>query len=979
MWRLGNVRGIFGLWVTLLIAAGDAVPRVLAAGEPRAVQPAAEVADWKVHGPTGRVFGALADRNMVVEYDVTGAVVRNISVDSPPTRLLIKHDRLVIACPKTTSLHVFDLKKDELEESVLLRDQTPIAMFCSQADNPYVYCLCRSPDRGIAGDLLQVDLKTRKVTRQQILQNWRPVGSTHAVMSADGKRVVADARGFASPSGAGLMKFDEEDFSFVNVRDYQGSFGPIVAGPLNRDWALGEHLYTFDLSHSSRSFAGAPVAIHPKWDLAASIASNELALERFSDATLIERLKLPDEIKLPGENPADGSSPDPTLQFDLRHNALFFGTARHACWLDLAPFQEKFAVLRRIAAPPEFTWNIDESRGIPVEFTNGALPAGLELRMTQGPKGAVLRGHDIVWQPSTEDVGDHVIQLQLSAVEDGKVLDTADVRVEVTRPRIHLGFTAHAMEMSLDGGFLFVWGAVGGEVPHTVQPGPHEVAVIDLRKSRLLVRKSMAQGVRCAAIDEKFVYIAPASGNIIYRLNHALEDGARQFLQFPPQQLWRIGPDRLAVVANDVLLFDVEKMVPAPPAELPSPGIEPQPAVSSYNKGMASHSRGIVQMFGRVVDGRTGKTWRLSGVASLPCLTGDAGSNRAMMLAFRNASPLPSQWGRQLSHAILTNHRGSQIAQWSSNGSDVAVFADDWPGFVTVATAVDGRTVHKTLEVRSVVDGAVRYSAPLESSTQRNSPYLRFGSRTMLVHGHTVYYATNDEIVLVSIPEGVTSQLRVPTHFLVEQQTELEVEKSVSFPLRVGGEREGITFTLLDESPGVAIDARQGTLTIDTEALWKNLVSRIPPGEIEGSVLRSTAQPPSRYSRGENARHYKFLTGKDLPEDKFAAQLPVHVNLRDVEGQEDTIHFHVVVSGPRKAIDDAIELRKAEQAKRMAERVESQRKAELARNAAPARPGNQTPSQPGTTAEERLNELEARMRRIEAALDSILKRLDEKK
>ena len=246
------------------------------------------VSDWVVHPSSGRVFASALDGDQVIEYSTSGEV-RRFSVGSHPDELLLKGDQLIVGCSKSPSLHVIDLKTNQSIGVVKLSGKGPYALFCSKAEDNYVYCICNPGTAWWDGQVFQVDMRTMKVRRQVKVQPWGQSHPMHVAMSADGKWIVPDARGHSSPSGADLMKVDSETLTFTQVRDYHSSFGPITAGPLNRFWMLGNHLYTLDLTKKVRSFSGRTCAIHPKHDLVASLNGSTLFLERLSDREPIGR------------------------------------------------------------------------------------------------------------------------------------------------------------------------------------------------------------------------------------------------------------------------------------------------------------------------------------------------------------------------------------------------------------------------------------------------------------------------------------------------------------------------------------------------------------------------------------------------------------------------------------------------------------------------------------------------------------------
>jgi hypothetical protein len=935
------------------------------------VDVAGGVGDWVVHESSGRVFATLSDSNEVVEYSSTGEV-RRLKVGEAPTEMILKGDRLIVACTKSPALHVIDLQKNAELGVIKVNGKGPYALFCSQVDNEYVYCICNTGDAWWDGEIFQADLKTLKVRKQQTVRGWGQSHAIHVVMSRDGKWIVPDARGASSPSGSDLMKVDEEELTFTQVRDYHKSFGQMVAGPMNRYWTFGNALYTLDITKKVRTFSGQLVAIHPLLDLAASTTSSGLALERFSDSSPIATVDLPKPADLKRDS-SNRSRPrsipafQPTVQFDLQQNAVFVGVENRGYWVSLQEYRGELAPLMIVRAPSEVTSLVGRPLRIPLQVTNSDQQK-TKLQIADGPKSATIAEGELVWQPGAEDVGFTTLQLELKSADD-KTLDTVDMTVHVTLPKLDLGFHAKTMELAPSGRHLLVWGlAPGQEDRHPAHTGADDLAIIDLQKLKVLVRKTLPQGIRCATIDDKYVYLSPNSGNLFYRLDHTLTKSKRKFLQSPPQQLTKISATQLAIVGQQLQVFDTETLQTVASSNVALFN----PSVVRVVQDLGNNE---IQVANRVVDRRNGKTVRITGFVNLPSLVQN---NVRMNYNPMDRNQTPPRRGRRLNGNNLVNHKGSQIAQWS--GQRLGIISDRWPMAVLIASSQEGRTTNTRMELCNLIDGTVEHSSIIHvSSANQNRAPSFYGSRNMLrISGDTVLYLQGTQLLLATVPPAIAKAMPVPTHFLQQQQAEIEVAERTKFLLAVGGKREGATFSLLAEYPGVELDPKSGELSIETQSLWDQFINRAAAESAVGTFPRRNQPVPT--SRLENAKQYKSLTGKDLPANKLAVQLPVSAVLQDPEGQEDGIQFSVIFVGPRKKLDDAI---KAKNAERLAAMEEAKRKQEEARarqvalREAEMKHRAQTGEGEKGVAE-RLAEVEGRMRRLEAALDSILKRLEEK-
>ena len=71
-----------------------------------------DTSGWAFHA--GRIFAAVKSTNSVIEYDTSGVEVRLFKVQSEPTEMIIKGDRLIVACSNPSSFSVIDLKTRSL-------------------------------------------------------------------------------------------------------------------------------------------------------------------------------------------------------------------------------------------------------------------------------------------------------------------------------------------------------------------------------------------------------------------------------------------------------------------------------------------------------------------------------------------------------------------------------------------------------------------------------------------------------------------------------------------------------------------------------------------------------------------------------------------------------------------------------------------------------------------------------------------------
>ncbi len=912
-----------------------------------------DVGDWAVHEETGRVFASIQSGNEVVEYQPKTGEVRRFKVGETPEEMIIKRDQLIVGCKKSPALFVIDLNTNQVAGSVKLIGKGPHALFCSQVDNNLVYCLCNTGAAFPDGEVFQIDSENLQVRKQLKTQTWGH-DVRHVVMATDGKWMSLDARGASSPSGAYLLKVDEDQGTFTQIFGHHDSFGELVAGPANRYWTLGNHLYSLDMTQKIRSFTGSPVAIHPTLDLAVSYVSGKLVLEKFSTGASIADAKFPSaQVSSPSRSHSETF--DPTIKYDLRNGYAVVGLETRCCWVDLKDFTN-LQPLRMLVAPSGISTLVEEMFRIPINVTNAELEPKAIIEIESGPKGVILEEGHLIWKPSVEDVGFSTIQLAVKDSMSQETIDSVALNVHVTLPEIELGFHAKSMEVSPSGKVLLVWGmAVGQENRHPAHPGPDKLMVIDLSTLKTLAVQEVPQGIRFATIDDKYVFLAPNSGNVFYRLDHTLKASKRQFLKSAPLRLVKISATELVALGEVIETFDIEKMQ-AKPTDVGA-GHSHMPYIDLEG--------GLLQKPYSIVNTHSGEVLRLHTMSQLPRVettSGDSGMHNQRNDQSRG-------WGRMVVNGnSLANFRGGQIASWPQ--SQTCLISHAWPMAVVVSASNNGRMLELSLQYCNLTEGTVMHSSVFDVRPNNGPSPNFYGERNqMRIVGNKICLINRDKIMIAPIPEAIAEQMPLPICFTEKQTTEVEVGGKKRVLLNVAGQTTGVTFSLMAESPGIDLEADSGNVTLDTDELWASTIAAAS-GEHPHS-MHDGAVPP--WQHDENSKWYKAMTGKVLAEDKLAVQLQLSVQVRDSEGQEDALQFIVLLVGPAADVSKAQEDRNkllVEQQEQVQVLAEAGRETRLK--------SAQEAKLEATKPQERLDQLEARIRRIEATLDAILQKLEDK-
>lgn len=926
----------------------------LVAAEPKSVEVADGVGDWVVHEETGRVFASLTNGDEVVEFSPSATEVRRFKVGAKPTEMILKGDRLIVACTASPALHVIDLQNNKALGTIPVSAFGVYGLFCSQAPNAYVYCITNLGAAWGESEVLQCDLTTMKVRRQKRSQGWGLAHPVRVAMSQDGRWIIADARGVNIPTRADMLNVDEEEFLFTPGRGHHQDFGPIVSVPGNRYWTLGNQLYSLDLARPLRTFASGTVVVHPRFDLAISRTDRGLALQRFSDSGTIANIPLPTSpakpARQPGERPRNSVviPADPTLQVDLKNNLVFYGDQFRGAWVDLTPHAAQFSPLIMVQAPSEVTSLVGRSLNVPVSTV--APVKNTKLTIADGPKSAKLEDGKFTWQPDAENAGFTTVELALQSTDDNRTLDTTKMTIQVTLPKLALGVAAKTMELAPGGRYLVAWGVVPGEESrHPAHTGADELVVVDVQDLKVLARKTFPQGVRCATIDDEFVYVSLNSGNLINRWNRELTESERLFLPATPKQLFPIGPGRLAATADQQLMMIDSKEMKSLPMSTDMTRGDPSRLIRSLG-----HLE--IQLGNRILDTRTGKTKTTTGFMNLPMLTTSVAQQFG---ATPPNYPAITRWGRTLAGNALTNYKGSRIFSWQ--GQRITAFSERWPMGILIGPAEGTSGPTTMMELVNLIDGTIVHAAVIDSAkpNQQTRTPSYYGIRnTLIVDNDRALFLMGSHLLAAPIPQRIAEAMPMPAHFVLPQRAEIDSEQPVTWKLATAGRTEGVEFNLLNEYAGLSLNRQTGEVTVDTPRLWEQFVQ----------LAVNNGQKSLWIGLPDQTKSYKELTGKELPEDKFVAQLPISVSLQDPEGQEDGIQFGVLVVGPRKPFEEALTARRTEQARQLMLRQEEQKAKEAAKQ-----------QEITNSVGERFDALEGRLRRLEAALESVLKKLDERK
>lgn len=530
--------------------------------------------------------------------------------------------------------------------------------------------------------------------------------------------------------------------------------------------------------------------------------------------------------------------------------------------------------------------------------------------------------------------------------------------------RLDLGFEATSMSLSHDGKLAAVWGmSLEDRNRKPSSPGRDELAIIDVEQGKVLKKKTFPQGVRSAAIDHEFVYVCPNSGSLVYRLDHSGENAKRLFLKLEPVRLMKISNQRLVIVGKRSKYQVVDRERLAPVSGLMS-------MYGDYGRQLTIHylTANEIRLGNRVIDYENGNLLRIETSSKLPVpnLNNEFSKRRN---AIANSGAVQESRGRQINSRSLMNDQRHSIASWPD--PEIVAISRFHPLAGVVSEVRRGKTNYKILDLRGSLDGAVVASFQVDSWNMRDRRRSRDSREfvRLTFSEHKVFVLSESSLCFASIDDFV-ADLESPIHFLAKQQTEVDVGNKIAFDLAVSDMGDGIEFQLLVEAPGISLDKSTGRIEIDTPLVWEQVIKYWSDPKTQIHFRGSKRQ--LLWEREANVENYHALTGKDLREGALAAAIPISAILRQPEGQEDMVDFCVILVGSRAKLAEAIARRDIEVAdtqqglyKRLLQAEAISRSSEIGEKLS------------DRSTEKRLDLIEVRLNRIEGAIDSLLKKLDE--
>ena len=923
-----------------------------------------DTASWALH-ESGRIFASVKSTNSVVEYDLRGKEVRKFDVEPEPGEMIIKGDHLVVACQKPSSVSVIDLKANRVTGKVVLGGKEQFGFFCSKVDNSLVYGFSKTGGYYNGGEIFQIDINAFKVIKRVKLKRWIQSNPHFAAMSADGKSLIARSSG-----GVTKVSVNEADGEFAYHGSLSAPSGQIQSGLNNRFWTAGKKLFSYDMKSALREFSGSPVTIHPRYNLAASFNVNALKIERFSDAQTLKTIPLAfqdSSKKMSRRTRITAKTFKKTNVLVGFDNSTHVVTAaKNYCHvIDLTALKLPLEPLVIINVPMSVKAQIDEQLAIPLSTIDKQQNDRVKYKLQKAPDGAKLVGNQLTWTPQKKDIGPHTITIAAN-VNGSDSVSVATINLNVSVNKLILDFQVAGIHVDTDGKHAIAWGPKLDQNSFQRQSarhgtGPTQVAVLDLENQKVIVQQKLAAGVASAVIQKPYAFLTPRSGNVMYRFDAlTLGDSKRISLEGKPWSIVPFANKQVGVVLQgryEMSVVDPTSMKPTkslPSGNLPrgeKVALEVAPGILSFNSRLLNIDDGGVVMLGKNPNLSLMTPWQSA-----------FGSRPSVELTRK-------MFGRYVGFNKIRSPAYSQIAKFenqillSSHIHPVAfTIRQKLESEVPTSTSSRRYKATKYLDMYRLVDGKVLSSTLFDVTTGKLPINFNYKSKNAFALEEKIVYAYDNQVLLLPIDRDKISNASIPLHFTVPQIPILSTEKPQSLVCKATGGRGELQYRLTIQYEGVEVDSKSGTVTIDTPKIWQSYLQRNTP-PYNGSFR------PRRNRKQPSDEEYEAIFGNPIPAGKTPFVLPIKLAVTDEDAQEDFLLFYAVVHADKKAADqlEAQQAANAETAKNASqERVATANRARIQRN---------SPRKIETM--DRVDDLEKRLRRMEATLKLILEKVDQ--
>lgn len=995
----------------LLASAGGARGQAPAAeSSPRQVALKTPCCDFALAADIGAMVGIDPAANTATLYPeayldgTSQRIVGPVKVGGRPTSVVYKRHKdkayFVICYLKDSYVHVLDAKTLAIVRKIPIRSPEAYSMgTATDPADPYVYYVRQ-------GQPGRVNLATF-----QDEGDLEDVETSEMAISADGRTLYGRRTG-VSPTGFDAWQQQTDPNTgltrWVQIHDEHRSTAAYVPGAFSFYTAAGTALYTADLGRKVADLSVYPVCFFPDRPLiVCRSGSRGLVGVSYNTLKTFGRANLPDGftkqedfLRVRDERSRWFHKVQYRMRFlpDSTGDRLVVAYGPRAAVVPVKALGVPDEPLLLADARAPKTVFVGQRVMIPCPPRDKRCTVALK----EGPEGMKLSAGTLTWMPQASQVGRVKVVLKLT---HAKVERLQSLEMNVAQRAVTVGFVPDAITTNPAGTLALAWRGGGRRDMWPSDRGAEmpraELALIDLAKIKVLAKKKLLYQVATAAVDDHFVYVAPAASDRVNALSH--KDLTRQKYSLTDSRV-----DGLVAVASKWLVAASQRGV----TTYSVPALKPMATVLSRKPPAEAdryreRERQMMRMEMRYGRGRReapGVLTRLGGCwYGAGCVFGPALEKIRMLVDARGlpevkvdrqqpASP-PTRWNRYLADGMLKAIPARSVARLARGTS---LIMPDHPVAVTLTTSRgDEGGLSARLTLRDLISGeplkrvALLEQVEVDRSSRRYRPYDMDGRGGALASaGSRIIAAVNKQVfVYVLDPRDLR---KFPRPFEIDPFASIPVLKAdgpMVLKHSVQGGIKPFEFELSASHKAVRIDSATGDVTIDGPALVQAAVATMLPelpDDVEEAVLEGKAMPqPEKVAAMLTAagkRRLAALLGRETK--GFGMLLPVGVLASDSVQQVAMLDYQVVVEVPdeqvRQAVGRMFQELAEERKKREERRAESdrrrkdyeRRRAEERARLEGIRAGRGDPNA-------RLDELEKRVNALEAKIDLLLKVLQE--
>jgi len=257
--------------------------------------------------------------------------------------------------------------------------------------------------------------------------------------------------------------------------------------------AVGARLYSLDLKQELLRCEFVPSASLPGTTFIAGIAGPLMFIGTTNDGRILRRIAIPPEWA-------------PRRPRMTPHNSSLI--AVHAARLRSDPVNQQFLLMARnrltaipvvlggatpkagtLLATKELPKEVFVGRPVRIQLTEGG---DTTVTAESPPTGLQVRGNELVWSPTINQIGDHAIALKLAS--SGAVREQKWI-VHVALPRLNVPIVPHRANLSLDGQRIVCCNR------------EQEVALMDVASGALVMQRDLSHRVLDADVGSESVCV----------------------------------------------------------------------------------------------------------------------------------------------------------------------------------------------------------------------------------------------------------------------------------------------------------------------------------------------------------------------------------------------------------------------------------------------------------------------------------------